>query len=52
MSGYRFVLEARKAGKRVAVINGGPGRGDAKADVVWRTRVGPAFDDLLDALEL
>lgn len=52
MSGYRFVLEARKAGKRVAVINGGPGRGDAKADTVWRTRVGPAFDDLLDALEL
>lgn len=24
MSGYRFVLEAKKQGKRVAVINGGP----------------------------
>lgn len=52
MSGYRFVLAAQRAGKPVAVINGGPGRGDARADTLWRTRVGPAFDDLLDALDL
>ncbi|MDU7789447.1 MAG: Sir2 family NAD-dependent protein deacetylase, partial [Corynebacterium sp.] len=52
MSGYRFVLEAKKQGKRVAVINGGPGRGDQKVDTLWRTQVGPAFDAVLDELEL
>ncbi|WP_425267147.1 Sir2 family NAD-dependent protein deacetylase, partial [Corynebacterium macginleyi] len=52
MSGYRFVLEAKKQGKRVAVINGGPGRGDKKVDTLWRTQVGPAFDTLLDELEI
>lgn len=52
MSGYRFVLEAKKQGKRVAVINGGPGRGDKKVDTLWRTQVGPAFDALLDELEI
>lgn len=52
MSGYRFVLDALKAGKRVAVINGGPGRGDARVDTLWRTQVGPAFDAVLDELEL
>ncbi|EFQ81697.1 Sir2 family NAD-dependent protein deacetylase [Corynebacterium pseudogenitalium] len=52
MSGYRFVLEAKKQGKRVAVINGGPGRGDQKVDTLWRTQVGPAFDALLDELGL
>ena len=52
MSGYRFVLEAKKQGKRVAVINGGPGRGDQKVDTLWRTQVGPAFDAVLDELGL
>ncbi|WP_123961322.1 Sir2 family NAD-dependent protein deacetylase [Corynebacterium pseudopelargi] len=52
MSGYRFVLDALKQGKEVAVINGGPGRADARAHTLWRTQVGPAFDDLLDALNL
>ena len=31
MSSYKIVLEALRAGKPVAVINGGPGRADAKA---------------------
>lgn len=52
MSGFRFVLEAKKQGKRVATINGGPGRADDRVDTLWRTQVGPAFDALLDALDL
>ena len=52
MSGYRFVLDAQRQGKPVSVVNGGPGRADHRADVLWRTPVGPAFDALLDALSL
>ncbi|MDY5785151.1 MULTISPECIES: Sir2 family NAD-dependent protein deacetylase [unclassified Corynebacterium] len=52
MSGYKFVLDAVKQEKPVAVINGGPGRGDPKATTLWRTRVGDALDAVLDALEL
>lgn len=52
MSGFRFVLDAKKAGKPVAVINGGPGRGDDRVDILWRTQVGPAFDSILDGLGL
>lgn len=52
MSGYKFVLDAKKQGKPVVVINGGPGRADAKADTVWRTEVGDALDRLLDGLGL
>lgn len=52
MSGYRFVLEALKQDKRVTVINGGPGRGDARVHTLWRTQVGPAFDAVLDELGL
>lgn len=52
MSGYKFVLDARRQGKRVAVINGGPGRADAKVDTLWRTDVGAALDDVLDGLGL
>jgi NAD-dependent SIR2 family protein deacetylase len=33
MSGYRFVLRAGKLGIPVAIVNVGPTRGDAKADV-------------------
>lgn len=33
MSGYRFVLFARKEGKTVAIVNQGPTRGDAQADL-------------------
>lgn len=52
MSGLRFVLNARKAGKRVSVINGGPGRGDSRVDTLWRTQLGPAFDALIDELQI
>ncbi|WP_018296695.1 Sir2 family NAD-dependent protein deacetylase [Corynebacterium lubricantis] len=52
MSGYRIAIEARKQGKPVGVINGGPGRFDPKATTVWRTRIAPAFDTLLDELDL
>lgn len=52
MSGMRFVLEARKHNKPVAIINGGPGRADTRANTLWRTQVGPAFDALLDELDL
>ena len=52
MSGYRFMLDALKQGKEVSVINGGPGRGDPKATTLWRTQVAPAFDELLDLLDV
>ncbi|MDO5512802.1 Sir2 family NAD-dependent protein deacetylase [Corynebacterium sp.] len=52
MSGYRFVLDAQRQGKKVAVINGGPGRADGRVEVLWRTPVAPAFDALLDELGL
>lgn len=52
MSGFKFVLDAQRAGKPVVVINGGPGRADARVDVLWRTDVASAFDALLDELEL
>lgn len=52
MSGYRLIVKALKQGKPVSVINGGPGRADPKVDVLWRTGVGPAFHDLLDAVGL
>ncbi|WP_238596974.1 NAD-dependent protein deacetylase [Corynebacterium heidelbergense] len=52
MSGFRMVLDAQKAGKPVAVINGGPGRADDRVNVLWRTPVIPAFHRLLDELDL
>lgn len=52
MSGYRSMLDALKQGKEVSVINGGPGRGDPKATTLWRTQVAPAFDELLDLLDV
>ncbi|OEY07575.1 NAD-dependent protein deacetylase [Corynebacterium sp. BCW_4722] len=52
MSGYKFALDALRQGKPVSVINGGPGRADAKATTVWRTRVGGAMDEILDGLGL
>lgn len=52
MSGYRFILDAIKQGKPTAVINGGPGRADAKVDTLWRADVGAALDDVLDGLGL
>jgi len=52
MSGYKFVLDAKRQGKPVAVINGGPGRADTKVDTIWRTSVGDALDQVLDGLGL
>ena len=52
MSGYRPVLDGLARGLPLAVINGGPGRADARADILWRTRVGEAFGEILDALQL
>lgn len=44
MSGYKFVLDAERAGKPVATLNGGPTRADPKARYRWRTRVAPALE--------
>ena len=52
MSGYKFILDARKQGKPTAVINGGPGRADGKVDTLWRTNVADALDEILDGLDL
>ncbi|WP_432491205.1 Sir2 family NAD-dependent protein deacetylase [Kineococcus gypseus] len=46
MSGYRFVLHAAKRGTPVAIVNSGPTRGDAKADV----RVDAPLGEVLPAL--
>ena len=53
MSGYRFVLHAARAGIPVAIVNSGPTRGDAKADVRVDAPLGqvlPALVARLDAL--
>ncbi|MCK7677813.1 NAD-dependent protein deacetylase [Corynebacterium sp. CCM 9186] len=52
MSGYRIALDAGRAGIPLIVINGGPGRADTRADILWRTSVSDASDLILDALEL
>jgi len=50
MSGYKLVLNAVAQGKQVGIINGGPSRGDAKADWRWRARVTPALARLVAEL--
>ncbi len=52
MSGMRVVIDAKKQGKSVSVINGGPGRADNRVDVLWRTELDPAFTQLLTRLGL
>ena len=52
MSGYKFILDARKQGKPTAVINGGPGRADGKVGTLWRANVADALDEILDGLDL
>uniref|UniRef100_A0ABS1FLE2 protein acetyllysine N-acetyltransferase n=1 Tax=Corynebacterium antarcticum TaxID=2800405 RepID=A0ABS1FLE2_9CORY len=52
MSGYRIALDAGRAGLPLIVVNGGPGRADTRADILWRTSVSDASDLILDALEL
>lgn len=51
MSGYRFVLDAQREGKPVALINAGPTRADTKAEYRWRTRVDIALTWLYDQLD-
>ncbi len=45
-SGYRFVVAAKEAGKRVAIVNRGPTRGDADADVRVEGRLGETLPEL------
>jgi len=52
MSGYRFVLRAAKDGTPVAVVNSGPTRGDAKADVRVDAPLGEVLPALVEALAL
>ena len=52
MSGYKFILDAKKQGKPTAVINGGSGRADTKVGTLWRTDVADAMDAILDGLDL
>jgi NAD-dependent SIR2 family protein deacetylase len=46
MSGYRFVIHAAKRGIPVAIVNAGPTRGDAKADVRVDAPLGSVLPDL------
>jgi NAD-dependent SIR2 family protein deacetylase len=50
MSGYRFVLRAAKLGIPVAIVNVGPTRGDAKADVRVDAPLGTVLPELLRRL--
>ena len=50
MSGYRFVLRAAKLGIPVAIVNVGPTRGDAKADVRVDAPLGVVLPDLVRRL--
>jgi NAD-dependent SIR2 family protein deacetylase len=50
MSGYRFVLHAAKQGIPVAIVNVGPTRGDAKADVRVDAPLGDVLPDLARSL--
>jgi NAD-dependent SIR2 family protein deacetylase len=47
MSGYRFVLRAAKLGIPVAIVNAGPTRGDAKADVRIDAPLGVVLPELV-----
>jgi NAD-dependent SIR2 family protein deacetylase len=50
MSGYRFVLRAAKLGIPVAIVNVGPTRGDAKADVRVDAPLGLVLPELVQRL--
>ncbi len=49
-SGYRFVVAAREAGKRVAIVNHGPTRGDDDAHVRVEGRLGEVLPELVQRL--
>jgi NAD-dependent SIR2 family protein deacetylase len=50
-SGYRFVLQASKDDRPVAVLNLGPTRGDDRATVKIEGHLGAVLPALADALE-
>lgn len=50
LSGYRFVLAARKAGTPVAILNRGPTRGDDDADVRIHGDLSPILTHLVGEL--
>lgn len=50
MSGMKIVIDAKKQGKPVAVINGGPGRADDRVDVLWRSNLAAAVRALAGEL--
>ena len=50
MSGYRFVLRARKTGVPVAIVNQGATRGDAQAGVLVDAPLGPTLAALAGRL--
>ena len=52
MSGYRFVLRARKRGTPVAIVNRGPTRGDDDADVRLDASLGVALPAVVEQLRL
>ncbi len=49
-SGYRFVVQAKAAGKPVAIVNDGPTRGDTDADVKVTGRLGDMLPRLAEIL--
>lgn len=51
MSGMRIVIDAKKQGKQVSVINGGPGRADNRVDVLWRTDLATALSAVMNELD-
>lgn len=50
-SGYRFVEAAKEDGKPVAIVNRGPTRGDALADVRVEARLGDVLPELARRFE-
>jgi NAD-dependent SIR2 family protein deacetylase len=50
MSGYRFVIHAAKRGIPVAIVNSGPTRGDAKADLKLDAPLGRVLPELVRRL--
>lgn len=49
-SGYRFVVAAAGAGKPIAIINHGPTRGDAQANVLVEGRLGEVLPALVEGV--
>jgi NAD-dependent SIR2 family protein deacetylase len=51
MSGYRFIIRARKLGTPVAIVNRGPTRGDDDAQIRIDAGLGDVLPNLVDALD-